>query len=105
MTLHSIYQNIPRALTGIFLALAFYFLARTLNGYTQDQQHLVVLSDLALSAGLFAVAIPASLLLFDEASSVSSNSKLKYFAVALTGLVLILSFLMLFSKGIEGYSF
>jgi len=103
MTLHSIYQNIPRALTGIFLALALYFLARTLNGYTQDQQHLIVLSDLALSVGLFAVAIPASLLLSEDVSVVPSKSKIKYFAVALAALVLILSFLMVYSKSIEGY--
>jgi hypothetical protein len=103
MTPDSIYRNIPKVLTGLFLALAFYFLARTLNGYPQDQQHLIVLSDLVLSVGLFAVATPASLLLSDEVFVDASKSKLKYFAVALTGIVLVLSLLMVFSNSIEGY--
>lgn len=103
MTLHSMYKNTPKALTGVFLALAFYFLARTLNGYSQDQKHLMVLADLALSIGLFTVGIPASLLLLDDVSETSENLKLKFLAVSLSAVTLILCLWMVFSKNIEGY--
>jgi hypothetical protein len=98
MTLHSIYNNAPKILTAVFLALGFYFLARTLNGYTQDQQHLMILSDLALSVGLFVVAIPASLLLADDDAKSLKTSKLKVVAVVFSSLAFLLALSLVFSK-------
>lgn len=102
MTLHSMYKGAPKILTAIFLALSFYFLARTLNGYSQDQQHLMMLSDLALSVGLFAVAIPACILL-NEIECSTALSKMKTVAVFLSLLTFGIACSLIFSKENKEY--
>jgi len=96
------YKGAPKILTAVFFALAFYFLARTLNGYSQDQQHLMMLSDLALSVGLFAAAIPACILL-NEIECSTALSKMKTVAVFLSLLTFGISCSLIFSNEIKEY--
>lgn len=103
MLIDKLFNKLPHVLTAIFLAVGFYLLARTINGYTESQQHLIILADLAMSVGLFTLVIPVLTLLLDQPTHKIRFSKLKLFSILLLTMTLSSVWLLVFKTQIADY--